>query len=73
MRPDPIRISQFQEFLADHHYTAIVRHSKGRTSVPPAASCGRNGFLRSRPKKEEKKMKLFGRKKTLTGLARTCG
>ena len=26
-RPGPNRIDQFQESLADHHYTAIVRHS----------------------------------------------
>jgi 23S rRNA (adenine2503-C2)-methyltransferase len=37
MRPDPIRVSQFQEFLADHHYTAIVRHSKGQDI---GAACG---------------------------------
>jgi 23S rRNA (adenine2503-C2)-methyltransferase len=36
-RPDPSRISQFQELLADHHYTVIVRHSKGQDI---GAACG---------------------------------
>jgi 23S rRNA (adenine2503-C2)-methyltransferase len=36
-RPDPALISAFQEFLADHGYTVIVRHSKGRDI---AAACG---------------------------------
>ena len=36
-RPDASRISQFQELLADHHYTAIVRHSKGQDI---GAACG---------------------------------
>jgi len=37
LRPDPDRIEQFQETLADHHYTAIVRHSKGQDI---GAACG---------------------------------
>jgi 23S rRNA (adenine2503-C2)-methyltransferase len=36
-RPDPSRISMFQEFLSDHGYTVIVRHSKGQDI---AAACG---------------------------------
>lgn len=36
-RPDPSQISRFQEFLADHHYTVIVRHSKGQDI---GAACG---------------------------------
>lgn len=36
-RPDPSRISRFQEFLADHHYTVMVRHSKGQDI---GAACG---------------------------------
>ncbi len=36
-RSDPSRISRFQEFLADHHYTVIVRHSKGQDI---GAACG---------------------------------
>lgn len=36
-RPDPSRVSRFQELLADHHYTAIVRHSKGQDI---GAACG---------------------------------
>ena len=36
-RPAPSRVSRFQELLADHHYTAIVRHSKGQDI---AAACG---------------------------------
>jgi len=36
-RPDAARISRFQEFLADHHYTVIVRHSKGQDI---GAACG---------------------------------
>jgi 23S rRNA (adenine2503-C2)-methyltransferase len=36
-RPDPDRIRDFQECLADHHYTAIVRHSKGQDI---GAACG---------------------------------
>lgn len=36
-RPDPDRIGRFQETLADHHYTAIVRHSKGQDI---GAACG---------------------------------
>ena len=42
--PDPSQISQFQELLADHHYTAIVRHSKGQDI---GAACGQ---LRARLK-----------------------
>jgi 23S rRNA (adenine2503-C2)-methyltransferase len=36
-RPDPSRISRFQELLAEHHYTVIVRHSKGQDI---GAACG---------------------------------
>jgi len=36
-RTDANRIRQFQELLADHHYTAIVRHSKGQDI---GAACG---------------------------------
>ncbi|MBR9984623.1 MAG: 23S rRNA (adenine(2503)-C(2))-methyltransferase RlmN [Desulfosarcina sp.] len=36
-RPDPSRISRFQELLAEHHYTVMVRHSKGRDI---GAACG---------------------------------
>lgn len=36
-RPEPSRISQFQELLTDHYYTVIVRHSKGQDI---AAACG---------------------------------
>lgn len=36
-RPDEDRISGFQEFVADHHYTVIVRHSKGQDI---GAACG---------------------------------
>ena len=36
-RPEPSRITQFQEFLAEHHYTVIVRHSKGQDI---GAACG---------------------------------
>jgi 23S rRNA (adenine2503-C2)-methyltransferase len=46
-RPDPERISRFQELLADHHYTAIVRHSKGQDI---GAACGQ---LRAKLKMDE--------------------
>ncbi len=46
-RPAASRISQFQELLADHHYTAIVRHSKGQDI---GAACGQ---LRARRQSEE--------------------
>ena len=46
MRPDPARIIRFQEFLAGHHYTAIVRHSKGQDI---GAACGQ---LRAKLKRE---------------------
>lgn len=46
-RPDPSRVSRFQEFLAGHHYTAIVRHSKGQDI---GAACGQ---LRALLKLEE--------------------
>ncbi|BBO81990.1 dual-specificity RNA methyltransferase RlmN [Desulfosarcina ovata subsp. sediminis] len=36
-RPSPSQISAFQELLADHHYTVIVRHSKGQDI---GAACG---------------------------------
>lgn len=36
-RPDPSTITQFQELLAERHYTAIVRHSKGQDI---GAACG---------------------------------
>lgn len=36
-RPDPETISRFQEFLADRHYTVMVRHSKGQDI---GAACG---------------------------------
>jgi 23S rRNA (adenine2503-C2)-methyltransferase len=36
-RPDAVRVSRFQEFVADHHYTVIVRHSKGQDI---GAACG---------------------------------
>ena len=36
-RPDQSRIIRFQELLADHHYTVIVRHSKGQDI---GAACG---------------------------------
>jgi 23S rRNA (adenine2503-C2)-methyltransferase len=36
-RPHASRISRFQELLADHHYTVIVRHSKGQDI---GAACG---------------------------------
>ncbi len=36
-RPDPSRISRFQELLAEHHYTVMVRHSKGQDI---GAACG---------------------------------
>jgi 23S rRNA (adenine2503-C2)-methyltransferase len=36
-RPGPDRIRDFQECLADHHFTAIVRHSKGQDI---GAACG---------------------------------
>ena len=36
-RPDAHRIREFQELLANHHYTAIVRHSKGQDI---GAACG---------------------------------
>jgi 23S rRNA (adenine2503-C2)-methyltransferase len=47
MRPDANRIDQFQETLADHHYTAIVRHSKGQDI---GAACGQ---LRAKLKMDE--------------------
>jgi 23S rRNA (adenine2503-C2)-methyltransferase len=46
-RPDPSRVVQFQELLADHHYTAIVRHSKGQDI---GAACGQ---LRARLRAED--------------------
>jgi 23S rRNA (adenine2503-C2)-methyltransferase len=51
-RPDPSRISRFQEFLADHHYTAIVRHSKGRDI---GAACGQ---LRAKLRSEDGEPKI---------------
>ncbi len=36
-RPSPQQIQRFQEFLAQHHYTVIVRHSKGQDI---SAACG---------------------------------
>ena len=45
-RPDPARISQFQELLAEHHYTVMVRHSKGQDI---GAACGQ---LRARLRSE---------------------
>ena len=36
-RPEASRISRFQEFLAEAHYTVIVRHSKGQDI---GAACG---------------------------------
>ena len=36
-RPSPECVHRFQEILADHHYTAIVRHSKGQDI---GAACG---------------------------------
>ncbi len=45
-RPDPARIHQFQELLAEHHYTVIVRHSKGQDI---GAACGQ---LRAKLKTE---------------------
>ncbi len=36
-RPDPAAVQRFQEILQQRHYTAIVRHSKGRDI---AAACG---------------------------------
>ncbi|VTR70868.1 Dual-specificity RNA methyltransferase RlmN [Desulfosarcina cetonica] len=36
-RPSPSQISAFQELLAEHHYTVIVRHSKGQDI---GAACG---------------------------------
>lgn len=47
-RPDPSRVIQFQEFLADHNYTVIVRHSKGQDI---GAACGQ---LRAKLVPEEK-------------------
>ncbi|MBC2743879.1 MAG: 23S rRNA (adenine(2503)-C(2))-methyltransferase RlmN [Desulfosarcina sp.] len=47
-RPDQSRISRFQEFLADHHYTAIVRHSKGQDI---GAACGQ---LRAKLRSEDR-------------------
>lgn len=47
LRPDPERIIQFQETLADHHFTAIVRHSKGQDI---GAACGQ---LRAKLKMDE--------------------
>ncbi len=46
-RPDPSRINRFQEFLAGHHYTVMVRHSKGQDIN---AACGQ---LRARLKIED--------------------
>ena len=43
-RPDPSRINRFQELLAEHHYTVMVRHSKGQDI---GAACGQ---LRARLK-----------------------
>jgi 23S rRNA (adenine2503-C2)-methyltransferase len=45
-RPEPERVSRFQELLAEHHYTAIVRHSKGQDI---GAACGQ---LRAKLKTE---------------------
>lgn len=45
-RPDPSRIDRFQEFLADHHYTVMVRQSKGQDI---GAACGQ---LRAKLKPE---------------------
>jgi 23S rRNA (adenine2503-C2)-methyltransferase len=45
-RPEASRIHQFQELLADHHYTVIVRHSKGQDI---GAACGQ---LRARSRAE---------------------
>ena len=36
-RPSAEQITRFQEFVADHHYTVIVRHSKGQDI---GAACG---------------------------------
>ena len=36
-RPSPETTKRFQEYLADHHYTVIVRHSKGQDI---GAACG---------------------------------
>lgn len=36
-RPSVNRINRFQDFLADHHYTVIIRHSKGQDI---GAACG---------------------------------
>jgi 23S rRNA (adenine2503-C2)-methyltransferase len=36
-RPQAEQINRFQEFMADHHYTVIVRHSKGQDI---GAACG---------------------------------
>ena len=36
-RPDAGQISRFQEFVAGHHYTVMVRHSKGQDI---GAACG---------------------------------
>jgi 23S rRNA (adenine2503-C2)-methyltransferase len=45
-RPDAATISRFQEHLANHHYTVIVRHSKGQDI---GAACGQ---LRARLRTE---------------------
>jgi 23S rRNA (adenine2503-C2)-methyltransferase len=45
--PGALAVSRFQELLADHHYTAIVRHSKGQDI---GAACGQ---LRARLKSED--------------------
>jgi 23S rRNA (adenine2503-C2)-methyltransferase len=37
LRPAPEKVSRFQELLAAHHYTVIVRHSKGQDI---GAACG---------------------------------
>ena len=47
LRPDSDRIAQFQETLADHHFTAMVRHSKGQDI---GAACGQ---LRAKLKMDE--------------------
>jgi 23S rRNA (adenine2503-C2)-methyltransferase len=45
-RPDPSAIRQFQEWVSAHHYTVIVRHSKGQDI---GAACGQ---LRAKLKSE---------------------
>jgi 23S rRNA (adenine2503-C2)-methyltransferase len=46
-RPDAARIGRFQEYLADRHFTVIVRHSKGQDI---GAACGQ---LRAKQKTED--------------------